>query len=218
MPEREPIEVTNLDRYGSAACRGAGRATILAAPPRERRRWPDGFLGTSRPDGRPHAARVGALWYDGDVYIASGPGTRKSRNLAENPACTISMSLEGIDLVLEGEATRVTDRPTLEAVAGLYRAQGGRRKWRARPSRRRTARRARDRRPGTSTALRSTRSSVSPPPSRTARPAGGFRTLTPNRPALTPLPPSPVGDRRGGCGVEKGVLRGIRGRSRPDRC
>ena len=34
------------------------------------------------------------------------------------------MSLEGIDLVLEGEATRVTDRPTLERLAGLYREGG----------------------------------------------------------------------------------------------
>ena len=43
---------------------------------------------------------------------------------SSNPAGTISMSLEGIDLVLEGEATRVTDRPTLETVASLYREGG----------------------------------------------------------------------------------------------
>jgi len=41
-----------------------------------------------------------------------------------NPACTISARLEGIDLVLEGEATRVTDRPMLEQVARLYREGG----------------------------------------------------------------------------------------------
>jgi hypothetical protein len=119
MPERTPTEVTNLDRYGSSELAWSRGSDRLAGSP-----LPEVFLGTSRPDGRPHAARVGALWYDGDVYFTSGPGTRKSRNLAENPACTISMSLEGIDLVLEGEATRVTDRPALEAVAGLYR-QGG---------------------------------------------------------------------------------------------
>jgi hypothetical protein len=32
--------------------------------------------------------------------------------------------LEGIDLVLEGEAHRVTDQPTLEQVAQLYREDG----------------------------------------------------------------------------------------------
>jgi hypothetical protein len=67
---------------------------------------------------------VGALWVDGDFYVVSGPGTRKSRNLAANPACTISAALPGIDLVCEGEAARVTDTLTLERLAELYRASG----------------------------------------------------------------------------------------------
>ena len=40
------------------------------------------FLGTVRPDGRPHAAGVGVAHYDGDLYFTSGPGTRKARNLS----------------------------------------------------------------------------------------------------------------------------------------
>ncbi len=96
MTDRAPMEVMNLDF----------------------------FLGTVGPDGRPHAAGVGALWFDGDLCIASGLTTHKSRNLAVNPACTISVKLEGIDLVLEGEARRVTDPPTLEQVAELYRKGG----------------------------------------------------------------------------------------------
>ena len=39
----------------------------------------------------------------GDLYFTSGPGTRKARNLVANPACTLSVSLDGIDLVLEGD-------------------------------------------------------------------------------------------------------------------
>src|SRR5262245_29479880 len=65
-------------------------------------------LGTVRPDGRPHAAGVGALWLDGDFYLTSGPAMRKARNLAANPACTLSVRLAGIDLICEGEAFRVT--------------------------------------------------------------------------------------------------------------
>jgi hypothetical protein len=122
MTNREPVEVTNLDRYGSPPLPWSRPRDLLAAGPAE----PDTpfFLGTSRPDGRPHAAGVGALWLDGDLYFTSGPATRKARNLAESPACTISVHLDGIDLVLEGEATRVVDRPTLEQVAGLYRDGG----------------------------------------------------------------------------------------------
>jgi len=95
---------------------GAGRS--------ERRADDADALGAEHRVERRRAAGVGALWFDGDLYVVSGPGTRKSRNLAANPACTISAALRGIDLVFEGEATRVTDGPTLERLAALYRAQG----------------------------------------------------------------------------------------------
>jgi hypothetical protein len=121
MPDREPSEVTNLDRYGSAALpwsRPRDLLTTLAE-----RDHPT-YLGTTRPDGRPHAAGVGAFWHDGDIYFTSGAGTRKARNLAQNPAATIAMRLEGIDLVFEGDVTRVTDEKTLQTVAALA-VEGG---------------------------------------------------------------------------------------------
>ena len=82
------------------------------------------FLATTRPDGRPHVAALGALWDDGKVYFVSGAGTRKSRNLAQNANCVISMSLTGIDLVVEGVAERVTDDQTLQRLAKRYADQG----------------------------------------------------------------------------------------------
>ena len=120
MAEREPTDIRNLDRYGSPALPWSRARDLLAAPsPTDRF-----FLGTVGPDGRPHAAGVGALWVDGDFYVVSGPETRKSRNLAADPACTIAAALPGLDLVVEGEATRVTDEPTLEALAAKYRESG----------------------------------------------------------------------------------------------
>jgi hypothetical protein len=82
------------------------------------------FLATMRPDGRPHLAGVGAIWHDGKVYVVSGPGTRKSKNLAENATCAVSFALSGMDLVFEGVAERVTDDETLQRVAKRY-AEGG---------------------------------------------------------------------------------------------
>jgi Pyridoxamine 5'-phosphate oxidase len=82
------------------------------------------FLGTVRPDGRPHSAGIGVAECDGDVYFETGPGTRKARNLAANPTCTLSMRLEGVDVVLEGQARRVTDAETLDRVAAAYNAGG----------------------------------------------------------------------------------------------
>jgi Pyridoxamine 5'-phosphate oxidase len=119
---REPISTRNLDRYGSAELPWSRPRDILASD------TPEAdltfFLATVRPDGRPHSAGVGAIWVDEALYFVSGPGTRKSRNLAANPACSVSVRLRGIDLVLEGEAHRVTDAATVERLAAVYRAGG----------------------------------------------------------------------------------------------
>jgi hypothetical protein len=82
------------------------------------------FIATTRPDGRPHLAGVGALWDSGRVYFVSGTGTRKSRNVAQNANCAISMALKGIDLVFEGVAKRVTDDETLQRIAKAVRGPG----------------------------------------------------------------------------------------------
>src|SRR3954453_3141659 len=82
------------------------------------------FLATTRPDGRPHLAGVGALWDAGKAYVVSGPGTRKSLNLATNASCAVSMACDGIDLVIEGTAARVTDEATLRRLATRYADQG----------------------------------------------------------------------------------------------
>ena len=121
MPQRQPTETTNLDGYGNDALAWERVRDRLFATS-----GPDAsfFLSTVRPEGRVHSAGVGAIADGDDLWVVSGPGTRKSRNLAENPACTISVRLEGIDLVLEGEATRVTDRETLERLAARYRDVG----------------------------------------------------------------------------------------------
>jgi hypothetical protein len=124
MPAHTPIDTTNLDIYGSAPIPWSRPRDLLDAGPNQSD-IPGGesfvILGTSRPDGRPHAASIGARWLDGYFYFTSGPGTRKSRNLAANPACTISIRLSDIDLTLEGEAARITDQETLERLAALYR-------------------------------------------------------------------------------------------------
>jgi pyridoxamine 5'-phosphate oxidase-like protein len=82
------------------------------------------WLATTNPDGRPHVAAVGALWVDGKIYFTSSTRTRKGRNLAANPDCAFSVSLTGIDLVVEGSAVRITDRPTLLRLAKRYADQG----------------------------------------------------------------------------------------------
>jgi hypothetical protein len=122
MTDRQPSEVTNLDRYGNLVLPWSRPHDLLVSGPKGP--LVGFFLGTVRPDGRPHSAGIGAAWHDGDLYFPSGPGTRKARNLALNPACTISVRFPGLDLTLDGTATRVTGPAILERVAGIYRDIG----------------------------------------------------------------------------------------------
>jgi hypothetical protein len=124
MTNRQPTDVKNLDIYGNAPLEW-NRAVALLDQFQKEGGWGPSFLGTVSPDGRPHSAGFGPAWYDRTIYFVSGPGTLKSRNLAQNPACTVSMSLKGMDLIFEGTASRVTDPALLEQLAAVYRDQGG---------------------------------------------------------------------------------------------
>ena len=115
----EPISTRNLDRYGSTELQWSRPRDILASDtPQADLAF---FLATVRPDGRPHSAGVGATWVDGALYFTSGPSTLKSRNLAANPACSVSVRLRGIDLVLEGEAHRGHRFVHIGACGGRFR-------------------------------------------------------------------------------------------------
>jgi pyridoxine/pyridoxamine 5'-phosphate oxidase len=117
------MEEKNLDIYGDPPIPWSRALEALEAAPDIQPPLTT-WLSTVRPDGRPHTAGVGALWVDGKFYFTSGPATRKSRNLATNPNCTMSMSLPGLDLIVEGRAAKVTDQPTIERLAERYAAQG----------------------------------------------------------------------------------------------
>jgi len=117
------MEQKNLDIYGNPPLpwsRALDQLEAAADTQAPRTTW----LSTVRPDGRPHLTGVGALWVDGRFYFTSGARTRKSRNLAANPNCALSMVLKGLDLAVEGRAEKVTDPATLERLAARYAAQG----------------------------------------------------------------------------------------------
>ncbi len=122
MTDYEPTSTRNLDRYGNAPLQWSRARDVLAADtPTADLTF---FVATVRPDGRPHSAGVGAVWVDDALYFVGGPGTRRSRNLAANPACSISVRLRGLDLVLEGDAHRVTDIGTVAHLAEVYHSGG----------------------------------------------------------------------------------------------
>src|SRR5262245_1507209 len=63
------------------------------------------WLATIDRDGRPHVAGIGATWVDGAFWFETGQATRKARNLARDPRCTLAVATHEFDLVVDGEAT-----------------------------------------------------------------------------------------------------------------
>lgn len=78
------------------------------------------WLATTAPGGRPQARPVLAVWLNGKVYSTTSPGAAKTRNLRLHPECSLAARAPGIDIVIEGPTSWVSDRPTAEEVAAAY--------------------------------------------------------------------------------------------------
>jgi len=50
--------------------------------------------------------------------------TRKARNLARDPRCTLSVAMREFDLVVEGDAHRIEDPPIVAGMAERWAAEG----------------------------------------------------------------------------------------------
>jgi nitroimidazol reductase NimA-like FMN-containing flavoprotein (pyridoxamine 5'-phosphate oxidase superfamily) len=83
------------------------------------------WLTTVRSDGRPHVTPLVSVWLDGAAYFAAGPEEQKAVNLAGNPQVALTTGnnewREGLDVVIEGRAGRVTDPDRLERLAAAWR-------------------------------------------------------------------------------------------------
>ena len=78
------------------------------------------WIATIDADGSPNVNGIGSLWLDGAFIFETGRTSRKGRNIEHEPRCTISLSLEDFDLVVEGEAELVTDPALVLEVARIY--------------------------------------------------------------------------------------------------
>lgn len=82
------------------------------------------WLATINADGSPHITGVGAKWVDGAFWFETGAQSRKGRNIARDPRCTISIAAHEFDLVVEGDGEQVTDPATVAAMAAEWAATG----------------------------------------------------------------------------------------------
>jgi hypothetical protein len=88
------------------------------------------WLSTINDDGSPHVTAVGALWVDGTFWFQTGTGTRKGRNIARDPRCSVAVSIRDADVVVEGHAVRVTEPSAVARIAAAWADQG----WPAEPA------------------------------------------------------------------------------------
>jgi hypothetical protein len=122
------MRASNLDGYGAPPIEWQRVRDVLGGitqipdtgGPNRHTPW----LTTINPDGSPHVTPIGIVVVDGVWYFNSGAATRKSRNIARDPRCVVSIATHPFDLVLEGTATCVVDAAELAAVATEFAAQG----------------------------------------------------------------------------------------------
>jgi general stress protein 26 len=82
------------------------------------------WITTVRVDGRPHVTPLVAVWLDGAIHFTTGPEEQKAVNLRGNPHVILMTGCNqwdrGLDVVVEGDAVRVTDDQLLERLAGAW--------------------------------------------------------------------------------------------------
>jgi PPOX class probable F420-dependent enzyme len=69
----------------------------------------DFWLATAWPDGRPHVMPVWAVWWNDGLWFSSGLRSRKARNLARDPRCTLTTDDARNPVVVDGSAERIVD-------------------------------------------------------------------------------------------------------------
>jgi general stress protein 26 len=83
------------------------------------------WLTTVRGDGRPHVTPLVGVWVDNSFVFCTGPDEQKARNLSRNPNVVVTTGAntwnDGLDVVVEGRAERVTGRDTLTPLADAIR-------------------------------------------------------------------------------------------------
>ena len=82
------------------------------------------WISTVRSDGRPHVTPCAAVWRDGTLYFNTGVTQQKAINLRSNANVVLTTGCNhwdrGLDVVVEGQAVRVSDDGLLGQLAAAW--------------------------------------------------------------------------------------------------
>jgi nitroimidazol reductase NimA-like FMN-containing flavoprotein (pyridoxamine 5'-phosphate oxidase superfamily) len=87
------------------------------------------WLTTVRADGRPHVTPLIGVYHDDAVHFCTGLREQKARNLEHSDQVAVTTGTNtwahGLDVVVEGRASRIGDDTTLRRLADAYEAKYG---------------------------------------------------------------------------------------------
>jgi nitroimidazol reductase NimA-like FMN-containing flavoprotein (pyridoxamine 5'-phosphate oxidase superfamily) len=82
------------------------------------------WISTVRSDGRPHVTPCAAVWHQGTLCFDTGITQQKAINLRSNPHVVLTTGCNhwdrGLDVVVEGEAIRISDNDRLRQLAEVW--------------------------------------------------------------------------------------------------
>jgi general stress protein 26 len=82
------------------------------------------WLSTVRSNGRPHVAPLPAMWLHGKLHFCTGADEQKAKNIAAHASCVLTTGTNsyrsGLDVVVEGDAERVSDNAALTRLASMW--------------------------------------------------------------------------------------------------
>jgi hypothetical protein len=85
------------------------------------------WITTVRPDGRPHVSPLVTVWFDDALWFSTGPSEQKAVNLHTNRWVVVTTGCNswdhGLDVVVEGEASRETGHDVLVRLAAAWAAK-----------------------------------------------------------------------------------------------
>jgi hypothetical protein len=122
MPTKDP-ETTLDSRFSSEDA----RPTPWSAARDQLRDAMTYQLTTIRGDGRPHQTTIAGIWLDEAFSFTTSDGEQKAHNLAAGNRHVIvtagNSGWHGVDVVVEGEAVKMTDADRLGRLVDAYRTK-----------------------------------------------------------------------------------------------
>jgi Pyridoxamine 5'-phosphate oxidase len=128
-PEGGPHTMDPTTRFDSRFSDPAAGPTPYAAAEQALEQAELYWLTTVRADGRPHVTPLIGVLQDGAVHFSTGLDEQKARNLVHDVRVALTTGTntwaQGLDVVVEGAAVRVTGRDALQRIADAYEAKYG---------------------------------------------------------------------------------------------